>query len=135
MNNATILVQIHTAPQLRYTSNDQTPIAEFMATVPPLKDGDGDSVIQCSVWGNNATQAQTALTENTFVILSGSLRMDVVDRPEGFKEKAATFNVSGWTIIDAKDWPQSGPTAEAKPIPNANTGVYDSSADYSEIPF
>ena len=40
MNNCMLMAEIVQPPQLRYTSDNQTPVAEFVVQFPGLREGD-----------------------------------------------------------------------------------------------
>jgi single-stranded DNA-binding protein len=87
MNNCMLLAEIVQAPQLRYTSDNQTPVAEFWVEFPPLKENDPAAKLKVVAWGNLGQEVQANYQAGQRVLLEGRLAMNVVDRPEGFKEK------------------------------------------------
>ena len=97
MNNAIISVQIVQQPQLRYTSDNQTPVAEALVESLPLRDGDPPATFKSTVWGDRAADF-AALKEGQSLILDGRLGINSIDRSEGFKEKKPEFSVSHWHL-------------------------------------
>ncbi|MFM7324722.1 MAG: single-stranded DNA-binding protein, partial [Nodosilinea sp.] len=87
MNNCMLLAEIVQAPQLRYTSDNQTPLAEFWVEFPPLKENDPAAKLKVVAWGNLGQEVQANYQAGQRVLLEGRLAMNVIDRPEGFKEK------------------------------------------------
>jgi single-stranded DNA-binding protein len=87
MNNCMLLAEIVQAPQLRYTSDNQTPVAEFWVEFPPLRDNDPAAKLKVVAWGSLGQEVQANYQAGQRVLLEGRLAMNVVDRPEGFKEK------------------------------------------------
>lgn len=87
MNNCMLLAEIVQAPQLRYTSDNQTPVAEFWVEFPPLKENDPAAKLKVVAWGSLGQEVQANYQAGQRVLLEGRLAMNVVDRPEGFKEK------------------------------------------------
>ncbi|MGF1566826.1 MAG: single-stranded DNA-binding protein [Nodosilinea sp.] len=93
MNNCMLLAEIVQAPQLRYTSDNQTPVAEFVVQFPGLREGDASAQMKVVGWGNLAQDIQENYQTGQRVLLEGRLAMNVVDRPEGFKEKQVEMTV------------------------------------------
>jgi single-strand DNA-binding protein len=127
MNNCMLLAEIVQSPQLRYTSDNQTPVAEFVVQFPGLKEGEVPAQIKVVGWGNLAQDIQENYQAGQRVLLEGRLAMNVIDRPEGFKEKqvemtvqriynAGAFNTMEMTA--PTPFPQSpGSTATPTPTP------------------
>jgi single-strand DNA-binding protein len=112
MNNCLLLAEIVQAPQLRYTSDNQTPVAEFVVQFSGLRDGDPPSQMKVIGWGNLAQDIQTGYQAGQKVLLEGRLNMNLIDRPEGFREKQAEMTIS--RIYDVK---ALGTMAMAQAIP------------------
>lgn len=93
MNNCILMAEIVQAPQLRYTADNQTPIAEFVVKFPGLREGDTTGQMKVLGWGNLAQEIQERYREGDRVLLEGRLGMNTVERPEGFKEKRAEMTV------------------------------------------
>lgn len=86
MNNIVIAGKVISAPQIRYTPDNQTPIAELTIEVAPLKEGDRPSSIKVVAWGELSKTLDWA-KEGVFIIVKGRMQINSIDRPEGFKEK------------------------------------------------
>lgn len=93
MNNCMLMAEIVQPPQLRYTSDNQTPVADFVVQFPGLREGDPPSQMKIVGWGNLAQDIQQNYRAGQRVLLEGRISMAVVDRPEGFKEKQAEMTV------------------------------------------
>jgi single-stranded DNA-binding protein len=87
------MAEIVQAPELRYTSDTQTPIAEMLVQFPGLRAEDPPATLKVVGWGNLAQEIQDQYRQGDRVVIEGSLKMNTVDRPEGFKEKRAEFTV------------------------------------------
>jgi len=83
------MAEIIQAPELRYTSDTQTPIAEMLVQFPGLRAEDPPATLKVVGWGNLAQEIQERYHEGDRVVIEGRLNMNTVDRPEGFKEKRA----------------------------------------------
>src|SRR5512146_2106326 len=79
MNNCMLLAEIVQAPQLRYTSDTQTPVAEFVVQFPGLREGDPASQMKVVGWGNLAQDIQAQYQAGQRVLLEGRLAMNVVE--------------------------------------------------------
>lgn len=93
MNSCILMAEIIQDPQLRYTSDNQTPIAEMLVQFPGLREEDAPSTLKVVGWGNLAQEIQEQFHAGDRVVLEGRLGMISVDRPEGFKEKRAELTV------------------------------------------
>ena len=87
MNSCILMAEIVQEPQLRYTPDNQTPIAEMMVEFPGIREEDPPTRIKVVGWGNLAQEIQETYHEGDRVIVEGRLHMNTIDRPEGFKEK------------------------------------------------
>ncbi len=147
MNHCILMAEIVETPQLRYTSDNQTPIAEFKVKIAGLRPDDSPSQFKAIGWGNLAQTIQDAsYGPGDRVVLEGRLTMKTVDRPEGFREKQAEITVQRLhritdlqSMMMAEAPPiaegnlNSGPSATGSPSPtNQPTNT---APDYDEIPF
>jgi len=152
MNNCMLLAEIVQAPQLRYTSDNQTPVAEFWVEFPPLKENDPAAKLKVVAWGNLGQEVQANYQAGQRVLLEGRLAMNVVDRPEGFKEKQVEMTLqrlydagSFSTMAMAAPAPLTPSTASpaapaaVTPAPSPRPPVTPSapapSPTYDDIPF
>jgi single-stranded DNA-binding protein len=152
MNNCMLLAEIVQAPQLRYTSDNQTPVAEFWVEFPPLKENDPAAKLKVVAWGNLGQEVQANYQAGQRVLLEGRLAMNVVDRPEGFKEKQVEMTLqrlydagSFSTMAMAAPAPLTPSTASpaapaaVTPAPSPRPPVTPSapapSPNYDDIPF
>ncbi len=94
MNSCVLMAEIISAPELRYTQDGQTAIAEMTVQFPALRAEDPMETLKVIGWGNLAQTIQEQFQVGEQVILEGRLNMNVLDRPEGFKEKKAELTVS-----------------------------------------
>ncbi|WP_088891466.1 single-stranded DNA-binding protein [Leptolyngbya ohadii] len=89
MNNCILMAEVTQDPQLRYTPDNQTPVAEMWVQFPGLRDDDPPSKLKVVGWGNLAQEIQQSYHEGDKIIVEGRLGMNLIDRQEGFKEKRA----------------------------------------------
>ena len=156
MNNCILMAEIVQAPQLRYTADNQTPIAEFVVKFPGLRDGDAPGQMTVLGWGNLAQEIQERYRQGDRVLLEGRLSMNTLERPEGFKEKRAEMTVQRinpigdlQSLVIAEPTPiaagkfagsgasvASTPTATTAPAnPTAPAAPAAEAPDYDDIPF
>jgi len=156
MNHCLLMAEIISAPQLRYTQDNQTAIAEMTVAFPGLRDDDPAQPLKVIGWGNLAQEMQERYQAGERILLEGRLSMNTVDRPEGFKEKRAEMTAQrvyrltdlGTTVIgQPAPMPNVGMAAPATtaapsttPAPQAAptaTATSDAAADvdYDDIPF
>lgn len=161
MNSFIVMAEIVQDPQLRYTSDTQTPIAEMMVQFPGIREEDRPAVMKVVGWGNLAQEIQDQYRVGDRVIIEGRLGMNSVDRPEGFKEKRAELTASrvhkvtaeGGLTSSAMAQPAAAaprtaeaparaaapapraaaPAAKSKPAPQPVAAAND--IDYDDIPF
>ncbi|MBF2027163.1 MAG: single-stranded DNA-binding protein [Oscillatoriales cyanobacterium C42_A2020_001] len=89
MNTCVLMAEIVQEPELRYTPDNQTPIAEMLVQFAGLRPEDPPSTLKVIGWGNLAQEIQANYHEGDRVVIEGRLNMNTIDRPEGFKEKRA----------------------------------------------
>ncbi|MBU6228364.1 MAG: single-stranded DNA-binding protein [Cyanobacteria bacterium REEB459] len=152
MNNCLLLAEIVQPPQLRYTSDNQTPVAEFTVQFPGLKEGDSPAKIKVVGWGNLGQEVQAQYQVGQRVLLEGRLTMSVIDRPEGFKEKqvemtlqriynAGSFNTMAMDTPPAASAPPTPPAASSPPRASSPKPAQVAAPDlgngpnYDDIPF
>ena len=111
MNSCVLMAEIIKAPELRYTQDGNTAIAEMTVQFPPLRAEDPMQTLKVTGWGNLAQQIQEQFRQGDQVIIEGRLTMRTVDRPEGFKEKQAELRASRVHTLDM------GASVEQSPVP------------------
>lgn len=121
MNSCILMAEIVQAPELRYTSDTQTPIAEMFVEFPGLRAEDPPSRLKVVGWGNLAQEIQERFHEGDRVVIEGSLRMNTVDRPEGFKEKRAELTAQRIHSLGADTALEASTTVVATPASTNQT--------------
>lgn len=134
MNHCILMADIIQNPELRYTSDTQTPIAEMMVQFPGSRPEDPPATLKVIGWGNLAQEIQANYHEGDRVIIEGRLNMNTIERPEGFKEKRAELTAqrlhrlpgnTTWTAATtASETPVVSPPSaqryQGTPAPRAN---------------
>ena len=94
MNHCLIQALINSAPQMRYTKENQTPIAEMTVNFKGLRSEDPMRELKVLGWGNIAQEMIDGLKEGQNIVLEGRLRMNSVTRKDGTKEKQPELTAS-----------------------------------------
>ena len=94
MNHCLIQAKVKTEPQMRYTKENQTPIAEMVVEIKGLRGDDQLSELKILGWGTIAQEMVDNLKENQGVVIEGRLRMNNLTRKDGTKEKQAELTAS-----------------------------------------
>jgi single-strand DNA-binding protein len=125
MNSCILMAEVIQEAQLRYTSDNQTPITELWVQFPGQRDEDPPERLRVVGWGNLAQEMENSGYQvGDRLIVEGRLTINSVDRPEGFKEKRVELTASRIHRIAAdasvtSSAPVAAPTAAAKPAPSA----------------
>ena len=91
MNHCVLEVEVVETPTLRYTQDNQTPIAEMTVRFDGLRPDDAPGQLKVVGWGNLAQDLQNRVQVGQRLVLEGRLRMNTVPRQDGMKEKRAEF--------------------------------------------
>ncbi len=94
VNHCLIEVEVLEAPQVRYTQDNQTPVAELVVRFDGLRAEDPPGQIKVVGWGNLATDLQNRVQVGQRWVLEGRLRMNTVTRQDGVKEKRAELTLA-----------------------------------------
>ncbi len=155
MNHCLLEVDVLEAPQVRYTQDNQTPVAEMTVRLDGLRPDDPPGQLKVVGWGNLAQDLQNRVQVGQRLMIEGRLRMNTVTRQDGVKEKRAEFTLSRLHPLGASGAaapaatvaspvaaaPQSRPAqapatvVAAEPAWNASPLVPDLPEGDDEIPF
>ena len=141
MNHCLIQAVINSAPQMRYTKENQTPIAEMIVNFKGLRNEDPTRELKILGWGNIAQEMVDELKEGQNIVIEGRLRMNSVTRKDGTKEKQPELTASKIHQITPaevikSDQKEINETNDKKE--NSNNSSWDSSPlvpEVDEIPF
>jgi single-strand DNA-binding protein len=100
MNSCILMAKIVRRPELRYTQDNQTPYAQMLVEFSPSRTEAAPANLRAVAWGNLASEVAQNYNEGDQVILEGRLSMQMIDRPEGFKEKRAELVISHLYHLD-----------------------------------
>ena len=147
------MAEVAESPQIRYTQDNQTAVAEMVIQFPGLRPDDPAAMVKAVGWGNLAQELQDRCQVGERYIFEGRLRISSLERPEGFKEKKAELTVSKIHSLTGEDLSASpgassaslgasGPPRPAarvvNPAPAATppaAGVSKPEPNYDDIPF
>ncbi len=120
MNHCLLEVEVLEAPQLRYTQDNQTPVAEMPVRLEGLRPDDPPGQLKVVGWGNLAQDLQNRVQVGQRLVLEGRLRMSTVTRQDGLKEKRAEFVLSRLHPVAAPGAASPAPAPQAPaPTPSA----------------
>ena len=103
MNHCLIQAVISIAPQMRYTKENQTPIAEMIVNFKGLRCEDPTRDLKIIGWGNIAQEKVDELKEGQNIVIEGRLKMNSVTRKDGTKEKQPELTASKIHQIERVD--------------------------------
>ncbi|KKZ10411.1 MAG: hypothetical protein TE42_10210 [Candidatus Synechococcus spongiarum SP3] len=137
MNHCLLEAVVQEAPRLRYTQEDQTPVAEMLVCFEPLREGDPQPTLKVTAWRDLATTVEQQAQSGRKVLLEGRLMMRSTPRPDGVgMQKQAEFILSRLHPLQIQT---SQPASPEEAIPAAAQPlVPDSTSDLGsedDIPF
>lgn len=123
VNHCLLEVEVLEAPQIRYTQDNQTPVAEMAVRFDGLRVDDPPGQIKAVGWGSVAQDLQNRVVAGQRLVLEGRLRMNTVTRPDGIKEKRAEITLSRFHPLGAEGAGAAMPfpAPEARPAAPAPT--------------
>lgn len=120
VNHCLLEVEVLEAPQVRYTQDNQTPVAEMAVQFEGLRPDDPPGQLKVVGWGNLAQDLQNRVQVGQRLMVEGRLRMNTVTRQDGVKEKRAEFTLARLHPITAGgSAPAPMATASAASNPSA----------------
>ncbi|MFM1812576.1 MAG: hypothetical protein RLZZ336_1514 [Cyanobacteriota bacterium] len=111
------------APQVRYTQDNQTPIAEMLVSLEGLRPDDPPGQLKVVGWGNLAQELPSRVQIGQRLLIEGRLRMNTVTRQDGVKEKKAEFTLSRLHPLAPGTASQPARTAPAQAVQPAAVPV------------
>lgn len=117
MNHCLLEAEVMEAPQIRYTQDNQTPIAEMTVQIEGLRPDDPPSTLKVVGWGNLAQDLQNRVRAGQRVVLEGRMRINSVARADGVREKKAELTLARLHPLAAAA-PAAGQGAAERPAPS-----------------
>ena len=113
MNHCLLEVEVLEAPQVRYTQDNQTPVAEMAVQFDGLRPDDPAGQLKVVGWGSLAQDLQNRVQVGQRLMVEGRLRMNTVSRQDGTKEKRAEFTLSRLHPLGSSGAPRPAAAAPA----------------------
>ena len=138
MNHFLIQAVINSAPQMRYTKDNKTPIAEMIVNFKGLRNEDPNRELKVLGWGNIAQTMIDELKKGQNIVLEGRLRMNSVTRKDGTKEKQPELTASKIHQITPVELIKTANEETTPSNNNKENSNWDSSPlvpEVDEIPF
>ena len=141
MNHCLIQAVVSSAPQMRYTKENQTPIAEMIVNFKGLRSEDPIRELKIVGWGNIAQEMIDQLKQGQNIVIEGRLRMNSVTRKDGTKEKQPELTASKIhqiTTVEVNKSDQEEKNVSLDKKENTNNSSWNSSPlvpEVDEIPF
>jgi single-strand DNA-binding protein len=125
MNSCILMARITRTPEIRYTQDNQRPLAQMLVEFDGIRPDDPPTSLKVVGWGKLADEIQQNYAEGDRVIIEGRLRMNTIERQEGFKEKRVELTASRVHKVSAD--PGYTPASTS-----SNVVDFDSYSDRSE---
>lgn len=134
LNHCLLEVEVLEAPQVRYTQENQTPVAEMTVRFDGLRPDDPPGQLKVVGWGNLAQDLQNRVRVGQRLVLEGRMRMNTVSRQDGIKEKRAEFTLARLHPLGALEAQApagsggygAGPAASSEPTARGGPSGYPS---------
>jgi single-strand DNA-binding protein len=146
MNSFTLLAEIASEPELRYTPDNQNSIASFLVQFTGPRAEDAPSRLKVIGWNKLADEIMEKYHKGDLVAIEGRLNMNLIDRGS-FKEKRAELTAqrihtigsadqftSATTVQATASAPSSTPTRAKASVPKAAPPV-EADPQFDDIPF
>ncbi len=133
MNSCVLMAKVISSPQLRYTSDTQTEIAQMLVEFEGRRKEDPPCTLKVVAWRDLATQMKESCTEGDRLIIEGRLSMKTFERKEGFKEKRGELVVSHFYPLDGVS-PTSGESSKVDNVVSFDSakGSYKTESSYDD---
>jgi len=123
VNHCLLEVEVLEAPKIRYTQDNQTPIAEMNVRLEGLRPEDPAGELKVVGFGSLAQDLQNRGQVGQRLVVEGRLRMNTVARQDGIKEKKVEFTLARLHPLGSAGAPSPVPLpsrpAAAAPVPAA----------------
>ena len=118
VNHCLLEVEVLEAPKIRYTQDNQTPIAEMNVRLEGLRPEDPAGELKVVGFGSLAQDLQNRVQVGQRLVVEGRLRMNTVARQDGIKENKVEFTLARIHPLGAASAPAAtAPAAVAAPVP------------------
>ncbi|WP_036479384.1 single-stranded DNA-binding protein [Myxosarcina sp. GI1] len=133
MNSCILMAEIIEDPQLRSTP-DGSKVANVMVEFEGLRDEDPKARVRVVGWGNLAEEIENSYHRGDRIIIEGRLAMNLVEMPEGYKEKRAELVASriytvGTAAASSDSWNEPNPSSAAVESDNYSTNDFSATPE------
>ena len=135
LNHCLLEVEVLEAPQVRYTQDNQTPVAEMTVSLEGLRPDDPAGQLKVVGWGNLAHDLQNRVQVGQRLVLEGRMRMNTITRQDGVKEKRAELTLSRLHPLSPSQSPGSASGAFAGASSAADRPPLDSAPRDAAPPY
>ena len=117
VNHCLLEVEVLEAPKIRYTQDNQTPIAEMNVRLEGLRPEDPAGELKVVGFGSLAQDLQNRGQVGQRLVVEGRLRMNTVARQDGIKEKKVEFTLARLHPLGSAGAPSPSPSQYPSPSP------------------
>jgi single-stranded DNA-binding protein len=118
VNHCLLEVEVLEAPKIRYTQDNQTPIAEMNVRLEGLRPEDPAGELKVVGFGSLAQDLQNRGQVGQRLVVEGRLRMNTVARQDGIKEKKVEFTLARLHPLGSAGAPSPSPSPSPVPLPS-----------------
>lgn len=118
VNHCLLEVEVLEAPKIRYTQDNQTPIAEMNVRLEGLRPEDPAGELKVVGFGSLAQDLQNRGQVGQRLVVEGRLRMNTVARQDGIKEKKVEFTLARLHPLGIASASAPSPSQAPVPLPS-----------------
>lgn len=115
MNSCVLFAEVIQGPELRYTQDNQMAVATMVVQFQGPRSEEPPMSLRAVGWGSLGQKIQAQCRVGDRLILEGRLKMDTIERPEGFKEKRAELVISRFYTVEGHLVDHAAQPAAAEP--------------------
>ncbi|MEM6611283.1 MAG: single-stranded DNA-binding protein [Cyanobacteria bacterium P01_C01_bin.72] len=121
MNTCILMAEIVSDPELRSTQ-DQTSVSTMLVEFESTREGEAPGKVKVEGWGKLAEEIKNNYSVGNKIIIEGRLSMNLVEMPEGYKQKVAKLVASRIHPINGTN-SNSGYAAQSVPVQQTDNVV------------
>jgi single-strand DNA-binding protein len=133
MNSFTLLAEVATDPELRYTPDNQNAIASFLVQFAGPRDEDAPSRLKVIGWNKLADEIMEKYHKGDLVAIEGRLNMNLIDRG-GYKEKRAEMTAARIHAIGSAGQFDASSVSSTASTPTASTASSKAKSSTASVP-
>ncbi len=133
MNSFTLLAEVATDPELRYTPDNQNAIASFLVQFAGPRAEDAPSRLKVIGWNKLADEIMEKYHKGDLVAIEGRLNMNLIDRG-GYKEKRAEMTAARIHAIGSAGQFDASSVSSTASTPTASTASSKAKSSTASVP-